>query len=155
MAIEMEALKKNSSWEMVPLPQGKKLVGYRWIYTVKYEADGFIDRYKARLVAKGYTQTYEIDYQETFAPVAKINTVRVLMSLAANLDWPLLQYDVKNAFLHGDLQEEVYMDPPPRISMITGPNTVCKLRKSLYGAKAVTTSLFRRFIDSMKRFGHT
>lgn len=89
MTIKMEALKKNSTWEMVPLPQGKKPVGCRWIYTIKYKADGSIDRYKARLVAKGYTQTYGIDFQETFAP-AKINTVRVLISLAANLDWPLL-----------------------------------------------------------------
>ncbi|BFG20722.1 hypothetical protein CerSpe_069960 [Prunus speciosa] len=155
MAIEMEALEKNSTWEMVQLPQGKKPVGCRWIYTIKYKADGSIDRYKARLVAKGYTQTYGIDHQETFAPVAKINTIRVLMSLAANLDWPLLQYDVKNAFLHGELQEEVYMEPPPGTSMALGPNTVCKLRKSLYGLKQSPRAWFGKFTDSMKRFGYT
>ncbi|BBH01746.1 HXXXD-type acyl-transferase family protein [Prunus dulcis] len=81
-----------------------------WIYTVKLKADGSIERYKARLVAKGYTQKYEKDYQETFALAAKINIIRVLLSLTANLDWPLHQFDVKNAFLRGDLEKEVYMD---------------------------------------------
>lgn len=110
---EMKALQKNSTWEVVDLPEGKIPVGCRWVFTIKYKADGTIERCKARLVAKGYTQTYGIDYMETFAPVAKINTVRILLSLAVNLDWPLHQFDVKNAFLHGNLQEEVYMELPP------------------------------------------
>lgn len=97
-----------------PLPKGKKTVGCKWIFTIKHKADGSIERYKARLVAKGYTR---VDYQETFAPVAKINSIRVLRSLAANLDGPLLQFDVKNAFRHGDLKEEVYMDAPPGLSL--------------------------------------
>ncbi|CAL8994313.1 unnamed protein product [Prunus brigantina] len=115
MNVEMDALNKNKTWDLVPLPRGKKAVGCRWVFTLKHKADGSIDRYKARLVAKGYTQTYGVDYLETFAPVAKLNTVRVLLSLAANRDWPLLQFDVKNAFLHGDLKEEIYMDLPPGI----------------------------------------
>ncbi|BFG36682.1 hypothetical protein CerSpe_229560 [Prunus speciosa] len=154
MHIEMEALNKNATWELVPLPKGKKAVGCRWVFTLKHKADGSIDRYKARLVAKGYTQTYGVDYTETFAPVAKLNTVRVLLSLAANRDWPLLQFDIKNAFLHGDLKEEIYMDPPPGIPVTSKEGVVCKLRKSLYGLKQSPRAWFGRFAASMKKFGY-
>ncbi|CAL9017884.1 unnamed protein product [Prunus brigantina] len=153
---EMRALQKNGTWELVPLPHGKKTVGCRWIYTVKLKADGSVERYKARLVAKGYTQRYGIDYQETFAPVAKIKTIRILLSLAANLDWPLHQFDVKNAFLHGDLEEEVYMDLPPGCNFTRDKgNQVCKLKKSLYGLKQSPRAWFGRFTKSMKFFGYT
>ncbi|CAL9003170.1 unnamed protein product, partial [Prunus brigantina] len=120
----------------------------------EHKADGSIDRYKARLVAKGYTQTYGVDYLETFAPVAKLNTVRVLLSLAANRDWPLLQFDVKNAFLHGDLKEEIYMDLPLGIPVTSKEGVVCKLRKSLYGLKQSPRAWFGRFAASMKKFGY-
>ncbi|KAB2628036.1 hypothetical protein D8674_032831 [Pyrus ussuriensis x Pyrus communis] len=117
------------------------------------ETNGSIDRYKARLVAKGYTQTYGVDYQETFSPVAKMNTVRVLISLAANMNWPLKQFDVKNAFLHGNLEEEVYMDFPPGYS--AGRSTgVCRLRKSLYGLKQSPRAWFDRFTQVMKKIGY-
>ncbi|RVW24660.1 Retrovirus-related Pol polyprotein from transposon TNT 1-94 [Vitis vinifera] len=152
---EMKSLQKNETWELVECPPGKKPVRCRWIYTVKYKADGSIERFKARLVAKGYTQTYRIDYTETFAPVAKINTVRVLLSLAANLDWPLQQFDVKNVFLHGELSEEVYMDLPPGCMVPEKQcQKVCKLKKSLYGLKQSPRAWFGRFTKSMRAFGY-
>ena len=103
--------------------------GCRWIFTPKFNPDGSIDKYKARLVAKGYTQTYGIDYEETFAPVAKFSTINILLSIAANLDWSLHQLDIKNAFLNGDLEEEVYIEVPEGVKAPN--NTVCRLKKSL------------------------
>ena len=98
MIEKMEALQTNSTWELVPLPKGKKTIGCKWVYTKKPKADGSINRYKARLVTKGYTQKYKVDYQETFTPVAKPNTVSILISIAVNRDWPQLQFDVKMPF---------------------------------------------------------
>ena len=135
MEEEMTALEKNGTWEMGPLPAGMKLVGSRWVFTIKYHSDGSIARYKARLVARGHTQSYGIDYNETFASMAKLNTIRVLIALAAMYDWKLYQFDVKNAFLHEELEEEVYMSLPPGYSLSKNTKGVCYLRKSIYGLK--------------------
>ncbi|KAJ0666336.1 putative RNA-directed DNA polymerase [Helianthus annuus] len=153
MKVEMDALNKNSTWEKCTLPPGKKPVGCRWVFTIKYKADGTIERYKARLVAKGYTQTYGIDYSETFSPVAKIDTIRVLFSIAANEGWPLRQFDVKNAFLHGELKEEVYMEVPPGLEKDSNSREVCRLKKSLYGLKQSPRAWFGRFTLAMKEYG--
>ena len=102
---------------------------------IKCNTDGSLERYKARLVGKSFTQTYRIDYQETFAPIAKINSIIILLSLAVNCDWPLHQLDVKNTFLNGDLKEEVFMSLPPGFEKSLGSDKVCILKKSLYGLK--------------------
>lgn len=151
---EYQALQKNGTWELTTLPPGKRTVGCKWIFSVKQKADGSIDRYKARLVAKGYSQTYGIDYQETFAPVAKLNTICALLSIAANLDWPLYQLDVKNAFLNGDLSEEVYMAIPPGFETSLTKGKVCKLRKSIYGLRQSPRTWFEKFTKVVKRDGY-
>ncbi|RVW18846.1 Retrovirus-related Pol polyprotein from transposon RE1 [Vitis vinifera] len=150
---EMRALEKNHTWEVMGLPKGKTTVGCKWVFTVKYNSNGSLERYKARLVAKGFTQNYGIDYLETFAPVAKLNTMRVLLSIAANLDWPLQQLDVNNAFLNGNLEEEVYMDPPPGFDEHFG-SKVCKIKKSLYGLKKSPRAWFERFTQFVKNQGY-
>ena len=136
---EMEALQKNATWELVPLPKGMKPIGCRWVFTVNLKPDGSIDRYKAQLVAKGYAQRYGIDYQDTFAPVAKINTILFLISIATNRDWPLQQFDVQNAFLNGDLEEEVYMELSLGVKNGSScKGEVCKLKKIIVRAETVT-----------------
>ena len=109
---EMNALERSGTGELVDLPKEKRTIGCKQVFTVKCKANGNIERYKARLIAKGFTQTYGIDYQETFAPVAKINSIKILLSLAVNFNWLLHQLDIKNAFLNGDLEDEVFMNLP-------------------------------------------
>ena len=114
MSTKMEALEKNRTWEIVEFPKRKNLIRYKWVFTMKYKVDKSIERYKLKLIVKGYSQTYVVDYLETFAPIAKMNRIRLLLSLVVNSEWSLQQFDVKNAFLHGDLEEEIYMEVPPR-----------------------------------------
>ncbi len=107
----------------------------KWVYKTKHNVDGSVSRYKARLVAKDYAQTYGIDYEETYNPVAKMTAVGIIIVMVATKGWSLHQMDVKNVFLHGDLQEEMYMEQPPSYMDQTHPNLVCRLKKTLYGLK--------------------
>lgn len=154
MQEEIKALHKNRTWEKCSLPKGKKVVGCKWVFTIKYNFDGSIERYKARLVAKGYTQTYGVDYSEMFSHVAKIDTIRVLFSIAANKDWPLHQFDVKNVFLHGEIQEEVYMEAPPGFSQLLKKGEGCWLHKALYGLKQSPRAWFGKLAMAMKKFSY-
>ncbi|RVW17874.1 Retrovirus-related Pol polyprotein from transposon TNT 1-94 [Vitis vinifera] len=153
MVDEMAALHSNGTWDLVVLPSGKSTVGCRWVYAVKVGPDGQVDRLKARLVAKGYTQVYGSDYGDTFSPVAKIASVRLLLSMASMCSWPLYQLDIKNAFLHGDLAEEVYMEQPLGFVAQGESGLVCRLRRSLYGLKQSPRAWFSRFSSVVQEFG--
>jgi hypothetical protein len=131
---EMVTLDANVTWELVALPKDKKAIGCKWVYKVKHNANGSMSTYKARLVAKGYAQTYGIDYEKTYSLVAKMITVRTISVMVITKGWSLHQMDVKNVFLHGDLQE-VYMEQPPCYVDQTHPNLVYRLKKTLYGLK--------------------
>ena len=148
---EMQSLHKNRTWELVRLPKGKKAIGCKWVYAKK---EGFPDkneiRYKARLVAKGYAQKEGIDYNEVFSPVVKHSSIRILLALVAQYDLELVQLDVKTAFLHGDLEEEIYMTQPDGFKVAGKENWVCKLTKSLYGLKQSPRQWYKRFDQFMK-----
>jgi hypothetical protein len=153
MQFELAALEANNTWSLTSLPPGKTPIGCRWIYKIKRHSDGTIECHKARLVAKGYTQLEGIDFHDTFSPTAKMITVRCLLALAAAQNWSLHQLDVHNAFLHGDLHEEIYMCPPPGLRR-QGENLMCRLHKSLYGLKQASRQWFATFSAAIQAAGY-
>jgi hypothetical protein len=132
--LEYNTLIQNGTWEIVDLPYGEKAIGSGWVFKVKHNVDGSIERFKARLVAKGYSQRPGLDYNESFAPTFRPATLRIIMALAAVEDLELRSVDITSAFTNGDLDEEIYMRQPEGFH-VGSPNQVCRLRKSLYGLK--------------------
>ena len=154
MREEMRALVENDTWDLVPASETTpKPIGCRWVYKIKHNADGTINRFKARLVAKGYAQTHGIDYDETFAPVAKMTTVRTMIATAAAKGWHLHQMDVKNAFLQGKLEEEVYMMQSPGFESRKNPHVICRLKKSLYGLKQAPRAWHAKITQYLHQIG--
>ncbi|KAK1665283.1 hypothetical protein QYE76_053442 [Lolium multiflorum] len=153
MDTEFHALQLNSTWRLVAPPPGHHIVGCKWVFKLKQKPDGSIDRYKARLVAKGFTQRLGIDYTDTFSPVIKPTTVRLILSIAVSKRWTLRQVDVQNAFLHGDIQEEVYMQQPPGYVDPKHPNYVCRLQKSLYGLKQAPRAWYSKLSIKLQSIG--
>lgn len=153
MEDELQAIKRNQTWEYADLPEGKNAISLKWIFKKKYLPDGSVQKYKARLVVRGFSQQQGVDYEETFTPVARFETVRMILALAAQKEWKIFQFDVKSAFLNGDLQEEVYVCQPPGFENTSNPNKVLRLKKALYGLKQAPRAWYSKIDDFFHKQG--
>ena len=153
MSDELTALLQNQTWQLVPRPLHHPVIGCKWVYKTKPSLAGAPLRYKARLVAKGFHQEGGIDYHETFSPIIKTTTIRLLLALAISKQWHICQLDISNAFLHGDLTELIYMEQPPGFHHPHYPHHVCQLRKSLYGLKQAPREWFRKLTGRLLNLG--
>lgn len=151
MTEELKSLETNGTWEIVPRPENRAIISSKWVYKLKLNGAGEVVRYKARLVARGFTQVFGMDYNETYAPVTRLETIRLLMALAVEKDWEIRQIDVKTAYLNGELDEEIYMEPPPGYDVPEGH--VLRLLKALYGLKQAGRQWYKKLKDTMKKFG--
>ena len=154
MKDEMDSLMSNQTWELVELPSGKKALHNKWVYKIKEEHNGN-KRYKARLVVKGFQQKEGVDYNEIFSPVVKLTTIRLVLKIVVVENLHLEQLDVKTAFLHGDLEEELYMRQPEGFIKEDKRNLACRLKKSLYGLKLAPGQWYKKFNSFMSRHGFT
>ena len=135
MTDEFSAFLRNNTWSLVSLPAGRKATGCKWVFKVKENPDGTIHKYKVRLVAKGFNQVAGFDFNEPFSPIVKPTTIRIVLTISLANNWCVRQLDINNAFLNGDLLEEVYREQPPSFVDPKRLDLVCKLHKSLYGLK--------------------
>ena len=135
MVDEMASLHKNKAWDLVELLAGRKPIGSKWVFKKKKNLEGKVEKCKARLVAKGYSQVLGIDFGDIFSPAAKVTSIRLILSVAATFDFEIEQMDVKTTFLHGDLEDKIYMKQPEGFMVKGKKELVCKLKKSMYGLK--------------------
>jgi len=153
MEDELKSMSTNNVWDLEEIPKVAKTVGGKWVYKVKRDSKGNIERYKARLVAKDFTQREGIDYNETFSPVSSKDSVRIIMALVAHFDLELHQMGVKATFLNGDLEERVYMAQPKGF-VVTGKERMgCRLKKSIYGLKQASRQWYLKFDKTIRKFG--
>ena len=150
---EYQSLIENNTWELVKLPEGRKAIGCKWVFRVKYDGKGQVERFKGRLVALGYSQKYGIDYDETFSPVARFSSIRTLLAFAVEMGMQIHQMDVVTAFLNGDLKEEIYMQQPSGYTQPGKEELVCKLKKSLYGLKQSPRCWNEKLCEHLKSLG--
>ena len=154
MQDELCQFKRNEVWELVPRPEGTNVIGTKWIYKNKSDEQGIVTRNKARLVAQGYTQIEGVDFDETFAPVARLESIRLLLGVACFLKFKLFQMDVKSAFLNGYLNEEVYVEQPKGFVDPNCPDHVYKLKKALYGLKQAPRAWYERLTEFLVTHGY-
>jgi hypothetical protein len=154
MQDEMKSLHENHTYDLVKLPKGKRALKNKWVFRCKIEPNRSQPRYKTRLVVKGFGQKKGIDFDEIFSPVVKMSSIRVVLSLAAKMNLEIEQLDVKTAFLHGDLEEEIYMEQPEGFSAKGKEHLVCRLKKSLYGLKQAPRLWYKKFDSFMVDHGY-
>ena len=150
---ELDQIEKNQTWKLVPSPSQKNVIGTKWIFKNKLDENRKIIKNKAHLVCKGYAQIEEIDFDETFAPVARLESIRMFLALAVYKGFKIYQMDVKSAFLNGNLEEEVFIEQPNGFILSDDPNMVCKLRKALYGLKHAPRAWYSRLDTYLHQIG--
>ena len=152
---EIDSIERNNTWELCDLPNGHNTIGVKWVFKTKLKRNGEVDKYKACLVAKGYKQQHGVDYTKVFSPVGRHDTIRLVVALAAQNVWPIFQLDVKSAFLHGYLEEQVFIDQPPAYVKIGNEHKVYKLKKALYGLKQALRAWYSRIESYFIKAGFT
>ena len=155
MKAEIEAIQKNDTWKLIELPPGHKAIGLKWVFKAKRDTQGKVVKHKARLIAKGYIQKFGVDFEDVFAPVTKMETVRLLLAIAANNEWEVHHLDVKSAFLNGILLEEVYVTQPPGFEKEGEEHKVYKLYKALYGLRQAPRAWYARLSKYLLNLGFT